>query len=47
MMWMKRGKRLLPSLLAIWVSGGRRFKSAHPDFILQIEQSDHLSGPKG
>ena len=28
----KGGKRSLPFLLAIWGSGGRRFKSSHPDF---------------
>jgi len=31
------GKRLQPFLLAIWGSGGRRFKSSHPDFELEIK----------
>ena len=32
----KGGKRSLPFSLAIWGSGGRRFKSSHPDFELEM-----------
>ena len=42
----KGGKWPLPFLLATWGSGGRRFKSSHPDFELETEWSDRLSGPK-
>ena len=35
-----------PFALAIRGSGGRRFKSTHPDFVLEMQWSGYLSDPK-